>query len=116
MLGWWYSQGWLQNLQTIERRLKTVANVFAVKVLLRTWFSPWKQIYTQSTFTTFFKILLDNTISRCIGAIVRGSILFAALLISIGIITIGLLSLIVWPFIPLLIIVFPLLAASGKTF
>lgn len=114
MLTWWYSHGWFANVVTIEKRLQTIGRVFAIKVLLRTWFSPWKQVYTRSTFATFFRDLVDNTVSRVIGAFVRTAILFAALIISIGVIALGIISFIIWPFIPLFIVIFPILAASGK--
>ena len=114
MLGWWYSRGWLWIIEATEQRLQTVSQVFAVKVLLRTWFSPWKQIYSPSTFTTFFRNLVDNAVSRCIGVVVRGSILFCALILSLLILFIGLVSFIVWPLVPLLILILPIMSLSGR--
>jgi hypothetical protein len=115
MLGWWYGQGWQWVLRGTLKRLQTISHVYAVRVLLRTWFSPWKQIYTQSTFQTFFRDAVDNAVSRAIGAVVRGAILLWAAMLSLFTILLGILSLIAWPFIPLLIVILPVLALSGVT-
>ncbi len=116
MLGWWYGRGWLWIIDRTRERLKTVAHVFAVSILIRTLFSPWKQIYTgKSTFQTFLRDAVDNAVSRFIGAIVRGSILFGALLLSLLIVLVGLISLIIWPILPFLIIILPILTLSGVT-
>lgn len=113
MFSWWYTQGWLQNLHMIEKRLQSISHVFAVKVLLKTWFSPWKQIQTQSSFATFFRDIIDNTVSRVIGGLIRTFILFAALILSICVITLGGVMLITWPFIPLLVVILPIMSMIG---
>lgn len=113
MLGWWYSQGWLWTIQATERRLQTIGRIFAVSILIRTLFAPWKQIYTQSTFQTFFRDMVDNTVSRAIGAVVRGTILFWTLILSIFIVIFGIISFLIWPLIPLAIIILPILTIGG---
>lgn len=113
MLGWWYSRGWLWILDVTRQRLHTIGRVFAVSVLLRTWFSPWKQIYRQATFANFLSIAVDNAVSRTIGSIVRGTILLWAFLLSCGVLILGIGSFILWPFIPLLTIILPLLTVGG---
>lgn len=116
MLGWWYSRGWLWTLQTTEQRLQTISRVFAVKILLRTWFSPWKQIYTgKSTFQTFIRDAVDNAVSRCIGAVVRGTILLWAGILSLFVLIFGVLLFLAWPFIPFLTIILPILTLTGVT-
>lgn len=113
MLGWWYSRGWLWILDLTIARLEAIGRIFAVKVLLRTWFAPWKQIQSASTFQNFFQVAVDNTISRVIGSIVRGSILFWTLVLATAVIFFGLFSLLVWAFIPLLTIILPVLTVVG---
>ncbi len=113
MLGWWYSRGWFWILDVTRQRLQTIGRIFAVTVLLRTWFSPWKQIYRQATFRNFLSIAVDNAVSRSIGAVVRGTILLWALLLSIGVVILGVGSFILWPFLPFLTIILPILTISG---
>jgi hypothetical protein len=115
MLGWWYGQGWLWALGSIGRRLQHVGNVFAVKILLKTWFSPWKQISTPSTFRTFFQAMIDNTVSRFIGGIIRTFMLLAAAVWALFIIASGLVLIVLWPFLPAAVLALPLLTIGGVT-
>jgi hypothetical protein len=115
MLGWWYGQGWLWAIQGIGRRLGHIGSVFAVRVLIRTWFSPWKQITSPSSFRNFFQAAVDNTISRVIGGFVRTIMLVIALLWAIFVIASGFVFIIVWPFLPFSVFILPLLMASGVT-
>lgn len=113
MLGWWYSRGWAWLLRDTQDHLARVGSTFAVRVLLRTWFAPWKQITSPTTFRNFFQSAIDNGISRLIGGIVRTGILFVALLFSITIIIFGICRLILWPFIPFGIVILPILGLFG---
>lgn len=113
MLSWWYSQGWLWVINITINRLKTVSRVFAVKVLLKTWFSPWKQIYQQANFRNFLRIAVDNGVSRFIGGIIRTVILLWALILSLVIILVGIISLIIWPMLPLMTFILPVIALKG---
>jgi hypothetical protein len=113
MLGWWYSRGWLWILQRTAERLQTIGRVFAVKILIQTLFSPWKRIHTEATFRNFLRIVLDNAISRIVGSVVRGAILFWAFILATLVVIFGIISLIVWPFLPLMVIILPILTISG---
>lgn len=113
MLGWWYSRGWLWIGQIMRSKLSAIAQIFAVSILLKTLFAPWKQIYSPTTFRTFFRDMVDNAVSRTIGAVVRGIILFWAGTLSLLVVLAGVVSLVIWPFLPLLIIILPILAISG---
>lgn len=116
MLSWWYSRGWLWVVQSIVRRLQSIGKTYAVKILIQTLFAPWKRIQTQSTFTTFFRDAIDNGISRAVGTVVRGSILLWALFLSILTILFGFVSLLIWPLLPLAIVILPALAIIGVSF
>ncbi|MGI9027420.1 MAG: hypothetical protein ACR2FM_01060 [Candidatus Saccharimonadales bacterium] len=116
MLGWWYSRGWLSIIDVTRQRLRTIGRIFAVRVLLKTWFSPWKQIYRASTFSNFFSVAIDNTVSRFIGGAVRGTILFWAFVLGVITIIFGIISFIAWPLLPLVTIILPILTLSGVTF
>lgn len=115
MLGWWYGQGWLWVLKGISNRLDDISRIFAVNILLKTWFSPWKQIYSPSTFLTFFRSLVDNAVSRVIGGIVRTSVLLCAGVLAVLTITVGLLLAIIWPLLPAAIVILPVLTVTGVT-
>jgi len=110
LLSWWYSRGWAWVVERILGRFKVINEVFSVGILLRTLFAPWKQIQTAKTFQNFFQSTLDNFISRMIGAVVRIGMLLTAMVLSLLVLTIGLALVIVWPMIPLLIIVLSLIS------
>lgn len=109
MLGWWYSRGWAWVLHDTREHLSLINSLFAVQVLLKTWFAPWKQITTQQTFRNFFQAALDNLVSRLVGAVVRTAMLFAALFLTIAIICFGAIRLALWAFIPVGVVVLPLI-------
>ena len=113
MLSWWYGQGFAWILGRIGPELKSINNIFATDVLLKTWFSPWKQITTVPTSYTFFQKLIDNTISRLIGFLVRTFMLLVAGIWAVTVLIFGLVSIILWPFIPLLIFALPVLFVMG---
>lgn len=115
MLGWWYGQGWLWVLKGIEHRLDDIARIFAVKMLMKTWFSPWKQIYSPSTFLTFFRSMVDNAISRIIGGIIRTLVLLYAFLLAVLTVGFGLFFVIIWPLLPVAVLVLPILTLRGIT-
>lgn len=113
MLGWWYGRGWAWAFKSIGAQLSVIGSVFAVRVLLKTWFAPWKQITSEATFRNFFQALIDNTISRIIGSFIRGTMLFFALLWALLALILGILFVLIWPLLPFSIILLPLLALSG---
>ncbi len=113
MLGWWYSRGWVWLIKDTKNGLDYIGSTFAVRVLLKTWFSPWKQITSPATFRTFFQSAIDNSISRIVGGIVRTAMLSIALIFAIGVIGVGIIRFIFWPFIPLMIVLFPILFVVG---
>lgn len=113
MLGWWYSRGWAWLIQDTRDLLARVGSTFAVRVLIKTWFSPWKQITSPSSFRNFFQAAVDNGISRLIGGIIRTGILFFALICSVVILIYGLVRLIIWPILPFGIIIFPIIGLVG---
>lgn len=113
LLGWWYGSGWTWLLKEISRKLYVVKETFSVPILLRTLFSPWKQIQTQSTFQNFFQAAIDNLVSRFIGAILRIGMLIAAIFSTTIILALGMISFIAWPLLPALIIILPLMSVAG---
>ncbi len=113
LLGWWYSQGWAWIFSELKRRLTDISESFSVGILLRTLFSPWKQIQSPVSFRNFLQSKLDNFISRFIGATVRLGMLFAALISYLVVLIAGLLLIVTWPFIPLLIVALPIMSLKG---
>lgn len=113
MLGWWYSRGWMWLLRDTREHLSLINSLFAVRVLLKTWFAPWKQISTPQTFRNFFQSAIDNLISRLVGAVVRTAMLFVALLMTIVILSFGIVRVVLWAFVPPSVVLLPLYGLTG---
>lgn len=99
---WWYRAGWRQLLQRSQRFMRSVVDTFSVPILLRTLFSPWRQIisYRDHSFGSGARAALDNLISRLVGFTVRVCVLLAAAVV-ISITALGTcIVLIAWPLVP----------------
>lgn len=105
MMNWWYGAGWRQRSQMVQERLTQTLDFFSIDLLLKTFFSPFRQISAgkvRGSLDVQFRAFIDRLISRLIGAMVRSFILF------IGIVTIlfnavfGIIVLVFWVFVPLL--------------
>ncbi len=116
IIGWWYSKGWQWVFASAVNRLNTVQHSFSVGTLFRTLFSPWKQIVGASakdqSLDNKFRSMLDSLISRFVGFMVRTLTLLAAFFSLSLVLVLGLFSVIVWPFIPAVIVITVLLFAG----
>ena len=114
---WWYVRGWLDFIHNLGSRLGNLADSFSISLLLRTLFSPYKQISAygsggdsfQGQISDFF----DRLLSRIIGAIFRLLIIFSGIIVMLGGAIVSLLLIIIWPLLPLLPIVSVVLAILG---
>jgi hypothetical protein len=108
-LQWWYGAGWLRQWQKIIQRANSVGEAYSGKTLLKTLFSPWKRITALNTpnptLQQRIQSVVDNLVSRFVGAVVRTFTLLAALVSLVVIILLGIALAVIWPLIPLLSIV-----------
>ncbi len=104
---WWYGPGWKQLADNTRTRLHRTMLSFSVPTLARTLFLPWKRIVTApgSGIDAYIRAAIDNTVSRLVGFTVRIIVLATALLMM-GVMTlVGALQIIVWPVLPVLMVV-----------
>ena len=78
LLKWWYGRGFGWVIERIDQNMLNIGRTLAVKVLLKTWLTPWKQITTTTTITNFMQKTVDNLISRLVGFFVRTFMLITA--------------------------------------
>lgn len=74
MISWWYGSGWKGQLGRVKERLQSTIAFFSIGQLFSTLFSPFRQISAgrvDGPLGTVLRGVLDNLISRVIGAIVR---------------------------------------------
>lgn len=82
---------------------------FSVPVLLKTFFSYWKQLHRPYLARGFdmqesLKVLGENIFSRVIGATVRLVVLVVAFTVEIFIFGAGIVGITIWSFLPFLIV------------
>jgi hypothetical protein len=111
-LTWWYGHGWGQVARNFRPRLRQIADSFSVGQLLKTLFAPWRRIvtYPGASLAERFRAWGDNLVSRVVGFVVRLFVLLAAVFVLIVSAGALLLEIILWPLLPLAILV---LVAAG---
>ncbi len=105
LVQWWYGDGWRQRAKMVSNRLDSTVDYFSIELLIKTLFSPFRQISAgkvDGPLGVKLRAFADRMISRVIGAMIRLVILI------IGVITIllqslfGIVTLIGWAFVPVL--------------
>lgn len=105
MLRWWYGPGWADSIKKITTRSADAAKFYSISTLLKTLFAPWKRIQTTGkSFDDKMHAMVDNMISRLVGFTVRATVLVAALFMITGYFIAGVIIAVLWPVIPLAII------------
>lgn len=105
ILSWWYSAGWRQRLTMLQERLARTIDYFSIDLLLRTLFSPFRQISAgrvDGPLGVKLHAFFDRLISRAIGAMVRSFMIVMGVFAIVLHGLIGTVALIVWAIIPLL--------------
>lgn len=116
LMSWWYGRGWRDAAARVGRRLMSLEDYFSIDLLLKTFFSPFRQISAggaNGPLGVQMRAFFDRLISRIIGAMIR---LFTIIigLIAIAIYAfVGLLVLVVWAVIPLMPLIGIVLFITG---
>jgi len=116
ILSWWYSAGWRQRLTMLQERLARTVDYFSIDLLLRTLFSPFRQISAgrvDGPLGVKLHAFFDRLISRAIGAMVRSAMVVMGVAAILLHSLIGGVALIIWAFIPLLPVVGVILFIIG---
>lgn len=112
MIKWWYSDGWTYILYSYKDQLVRISQNFSLIILLKTLFSPWKQMTSKITLQNIAQAVIDNTISRVVGFVIRIFVLTAALLMLFLISVYFLALFLLWAFVPLAIVTLPFYGIS----
>lgn len=116
LLGWWYGPGWQRSARRVTERLAATADFFSIGLLLRTLFSPFRQISAgrvRGSLSVVLHAWLDKLISRLIGAMVRSAMIIAGLLALLLHVVVGAVLIIVWAVAPLLPVAGVVAALTG---
>ena len=119
LLRWWYTDGWRARAQRVANRLDGTMDYFSFDLLLKTLFTPFRQISAGSVdgpLEVKLRALIDKLFSRVIGAFIRLIILIVGGL-TIGFQAVfGVLVLVGWAVVPLFPMIGVFLAATGWAF
>lgn len=114
----WHYFKILPNLFLVARNLFLFPlYMFSVPLHLSTFLSPWKKQYIEKRpgfhLDDIFSVLSFNTISRCIGALLRSILIIVGLILSLGLGLFGTLIALLWMVLPL--VTFPLYLTRKKS-
>ena len=116
---WWYGDGLRERLQITSERLETMIDYFSFSLLLKTLFSPYRQISAgrvEGSLEVKIRAMLDTLFSRVIGMVIR------LIILSIGIVVLGFLvfysiiGIVVWALLPFFPIAGAIVMTLGWTF
>lgn len=102
---WWYSGGFKFFVEKLLEKLRNTADFFSILDLLRTLFSPFRQISAGATSSLAldvrFRAFLDRLFSRFFGAFIRIFIILIGIIILTIQFILSLVLVILYPFLPL---------------
>lgn len=116
ILSWWYGEGWKQRVVMQREKLASTMDYFSIDLLLRTFFSPFRQISAgkvEGPLGVQMRAFFDRLISRAIGAMIRFFMIIIGTLAILMYVVIGAVWLVVWAFVPFLPIIGFVLFVSG---
>lgn len=118
LVQWWYGEGWRQRAKMISDRLDSTVDYFSIELLLKTLFSPFRQISAgkvDGPLGVKLRAFADRIISRVIGAMIRIVILIIGVITIFLHAVIGIIVLIGWAFVPVLPVIGAVMMIIGWT-
>jgi hypothetical protein len=116
MLTWWYSGGIRWLFGRIGRRVMGIVDFFSIDLLLKTLFSPFRQIdagVTGRSLEAKFRAFIDRLISRLIGFLARSFMIIFGTMSLLFVAVCAVVAAVLWLVLPLLPIVGLTLFLSG---
>jgi hypothetical protein len=108
-ISWWYLEFPWQIIKVFKLALISLIQSFSILEILKTFFAPWKKTFDSvggKSIAEKFNALMDNFISRGVGATVRTFLIITALLLVVVYFILLIVVLIIWLVGPILPIIF----------
>jgi hypothetical protein len=118
ILGWWYGRGWGMRAQMLRDKLMSTFDYFSIDLLLRTLFSPYRQISAgtvRGPLNVQMRAFADRIISRMIGGMVRLTMIIIGSVALALYAVIGVILLVLWGIVPLLPLLGIVMMSTGWT-
>ncbi len=103
---WHYTRGITDMLQVMKRLLRSVAKLFSLRLMFRTFFDPFERLgehYRGGGISGFFETFIVNTLMRMVGMLVRFCIILIGTISWICVLIFALAGVFVWLFLPLIL-------------
>lgn len=116
ILSWWYGAGWKQRFSYAQAKLTHTYDYFSIDLLLKTLFSPFRQISAGSVrgpIGVQLRAWFDKLISRCVGFVVRSIVIVCGIVALTFSGVYHVIIIVGWLVVPLMPIAGILLAISG---
>lgn len=116
MITWWYTAGFALALRSVGRRLMGLFDFFSIDLLLKTMFSPFRQIsagQVDGPIGVQLQALVDKIMSRMIGAAVRSVVMLAGIVSLVVMVVFSALYVAMWLLLPVLPLIGLTLALAG---
>ena len=117
LIEWWYGAGWKKVGRLLAEKLIISEDYFSVDLLLKTLFSPFRQISADTgrggTLGDKLRAAFDKLFSRFIGAVIRLILIVTAAAWLLLVAMVDILILLLWPLLPLLPAIGVILSLSG---
>jgi hypothetical protein len=114
---WWYGPGWKKAGLILVKKAVVSEDYFSIDLLLRTLFSPFRQISADTgrggTMGDRMRATFDKLFSRIIGAVIRLILIVTGAAWLLVNIIIDIAILLAWPLLPLLPVIGLILSVSG---
>lgn len=113
---WWYNEGFMGQLLAARQRLATTADYFSIVLLLKTLFSPFRQISAgnaRGPLGVQVRAWVDRMVSRFVGATIRSLTIIAGVVALVFSVLFGCMRLLGWLLLPALPLVGLVLALVG---
>lgn len=116
-ISWWYGKGWSWRAEKIIDGIERSIDTFSLGLLVKTWFSPFRQIDAGvaqgGSLDVRFRRALDRLFSRFIGAFLRTIVMIIGVFyISIKAIW-GMVMLVLWALMPIAPIILFIIFSIG---
>ena len=118
ILSWWYGAGLMARIASVQARIASIMDYFSIDLLLRSIFSPFKQISAGSVSGPVgvkLRALLDRIFSRVIGAVVRLMLIVVGVIGIMLTVLLGVILVASWLVVPALPFVGIILTLIGWT-
>lgn len=118
ILGWWYGRGWGMRAQMLRDKLMSTFDYFSIDLLLRTLFSPYRQISAgkvRGALGVQMRAFADRLISRMIGGMIRLTMIVIGSVALVLYAIFGVILLVLWGVVPLLPLIGVVMVSAGWT-